>query len=149
MSLAATSAIFATLLAGTSLVGLGLKRRARGGMAVAPVPAGMPAAGPEAGHEAGFGAVRADAAHPMIVADHLAARVEDLLSAQTRAQADALADLKAEILGLKSDVEWLAGERMIEQAIALAQSGVEAEEIGRELGMTRDAAETIVAFRRH
>ena len=131
MSLVTTALILATLLAGTSLVALGVKRRVRGAVAqAAPV-------------------AEVVAAQPVLVAEDLAARVEGMLSAQTRAQADALAELKAEILGLKSDVEWLAGERMIEQAIAMAQSGIEAEEIGRELGMTRDAAETIVAFRRH
>lgn len=136
MSLVTTVLILATLLAGMSLVALGVTRRQRGGGMAGVV---MPVAEP----------VVAEAAHPALVADHLAARVEGMLHAQTRAQADALAELKAEILGLKSDVEWLAGERMIEQAIAMAQSGIEAEEIGRELGMTRDAAETIVAFRRH
>ena len=134
MSLGVTAAILATLLAGSSLVGLGLRLRGR----AAHVPLAAPV-GPAVSE--GEGA--AD------VAEHVAARVEGLLSAQSQVQADALADLRAEILGLKSDVEWLAGERMIEQAIALAQTGIEAEEIGRELGMSRDAAETIVAFRRH
>lgn len=134
MSLGVTAAIFATLLAGVCLVWLGLRRKLRP-VAVAGVATVAPA--PSEGE---------GAAH---MADHVVARVEGLLSAQTQAQADALADLKAEILGLKSDVEWLAGERMIEQAIALAQNGIDAEEIGRELGMSRDAAETIVAFRRH
>lgn len=134
MSLGVTAAILATLLAGVSLVWSGLRLRGRQRLVAAPAPV-VPVA------------VDGDGAAHM--AEHVAARVEGLLTAQTQAQADALADLKAEILGLKSDVEWLAGERMIEQAIALAQSGIEAEEIGRELGMSRDAAETIVAFRRH
>jgi orotate phosphoribosyltransferase-like protein len=38
---------------------------------------------------------------------------------------------------------------MIEQAITLAQTGLEADEIGRELGLTRETAETIRMFRRH
>lgn len=135
MSLVATAAILATLTAGSSLVMLGLRRRFTGA-AAAPVFA--PEVAPATG-----------AVAEVLMADQVVARVEGLLTAQTQVQADALADLKAEILGLKSDVEWLAGERMIEQAIALAQSGIEADEIGRELGMSRDAAETIVAFRRH
>lgn len=134
MSLGVTAAILATLLAGVSLLWSGLRLRGRQRLVAAALPVAPVA-------------VDGDGAAHM--ADHVVARVEGLLTAQTQAQADALADLKAEILGLKSDVEWLAGERMIEQAIALAQSGIEAEEIGRELGMSRDAAETIVAFRRH
>ncbi len=138
MSLGVTAAILATLLAGVSLVwlglfGPGLRLRGRRRLVAAAVPVAPVAVGEGAAH----------------MAEHVAARVEGLLTAQSQAQADALADLRTEILGLKSDVEWLAGERMIEQAIALAQSGIEAEEIGRELGMSRDAAETIVAFRRH
>lgn len=139
MSLGVTAAILATLLAGVSLfwfglVGPGLRLRGRQRLVAVAVP---------------VAAVAADEDGAAHMAEHVVARVEGLLTAQTQAQADALADLKAEILGLKSDVEWLAGERMIEQAIALAQTGIEAEEIGRELGMSRDAAETIVAFRRH
>jgi hypothetical protein len=61
----------------------------------------------------------------------------------------ALAGLKADIQHLKSDVEWLAGERMIEQAIQMAQTGLQPDDIGRELGMTRETAETIAAFRKH
>lgn len=132
MTAGTIAALLATLMAGAFLVALGLRRRRAAGLVAPPEAVALPE---------GEGAAQ--------VAAEVAARVEGLLSAQTQAQADALADLKAEILGLKSDVEWLAGERMIEQAIALAQTGVEADEIGRELGLSRDAAETIVAFRRH
>ncbi len=134
MTAGAMAALLATFVAGLSLMGLGLRRHRRAVGAALPVADDVALAETE-------GAAQ--------VAAQVVAQVEGLLTAQTQAQADALADLKAEILGLKSDVEWLAGERMIEQAIALAKSGVEAEEIGRELGMSRDAAETIVAFRRH
>ena len=82
-------------------------------------------------------------------AEELAARMEGLIAEQTRRHVDALAGLRADIQHLKSDVEWLAGERMIEQAIALAQSGLEPDDIGRELGLTRDTAETIAVFRKH
>lgn len=83
------------------------------------------------------------------VAAEVAARVEGMIAEQTRRHSDALASLKADIQHLKSDVEWLAGERMIEQAIALAQTGLEADDIGRELGLTLETAETIAAFRKH
>lgn len=94
-------------------------------------------------------ALVAGAMLPSAVADELAARVEGIITEQSRRQGDVLAGLRADIQHLKSDVEWLAGERMIEQAIALAQTGMEPDEIGRELGLTRDAAETITAFRKH
>lgn len=127
------AALLATLLAGASLLTLGLLRARR--RAVEPA-ALLPGDGLADG-----------LAVP--VAEEVAARVEGMIAEQTRAQSDALASLRADIQHLKSDVEWLAGERMIEQAIALAQSGAEPEDIGRELGLTRDAAETITTFRKH
>ncbi|ESW61943.1 MAG: hypothetical protein Q27BPR15_03720 [Rhodobacter sp. CACIA14H1] len=123
------AALLATLLAGVSLLTLGLMRGRRRAVAASAAAEADTLAGP--------------------VAEELAARVEGLIAEQTRAQSDALAGLRADIQHLKSDVEWLAGERMIEQAIALAQSGVEPDDIGRELGLTREAAETITTFRKH
>jgi hypothetical protein len=130
--------LLATLLAGASLLTLGLMRARRRPVVTAD----------EADLQAELALV-AEQALPVAVAEELAARVEGMIAEQTRRQGDALASLKADIQHLKSDVEWLAGERMIEQAIALAQTGMDPEDIGRELGLTRDAAETITVFRKH
>lgn len=130
--------LLATLLAGAALLTLGLLRARR-----RPVPVA------DAADLDAELALVAEAALPVAVAEELAARVEGMIAEQTRRQGDALASLKADIQHLKSDVEWLAGERMIEQAIALAQTGMEPDDIGRELGLTRDAAETIAVFRKH
>lgn len=141
MTTGTIAVLVATLLAGVSLLSLGLMRWRRR-------PAAEVAAASGAELDAELSLV-ADAAFPTVVVEELAARVEGILAEQTRRQGDALASLRADIQHLKSDVEWLAGERMIEQAIALAQTGMEPDEIGRELGLTRDAAETITVFRRH
>lgn len=133
MTAGTTAILLATLLAGISLVAFGLIRARR---RAAPVEA-------EPSLPVGEAPALAEATAELV------ARMEGLLAEQTRRQGDALAGLRADILHLKSDVEWLAGERMIEQAIALAQSGVEPDEIGRELGLTRETAETIAAFRKH
>ena len=130
--------LLATLLAGASLLPLGLMRARRRPVVTAD----------EADLQAELALV-AEQALPVAVAEELAARVEGMIAEQTRRQGDALASLKADIQHLKSDVEWLAGERMIEQAIALAQTGMDPDDIGRELGLTRDAAETITVFRKH
>lgn len=130
--------LLATLLAGLALLTIGLLRARRRPLAIAE----------KTELEAELALV-AEAVAPAAVAEELAARVEGLIAEQTRRHGDALESLKADIQHLKSDVEWLAGERMIEQAIALAQTGMEPEEIGRELGLTRDTAETITVFRRH
>lgn len=143
MTIGMTAALIATLMAGVTLVTLGLWRMRQRDEAIA---AGeMEAHFPQA--------IEGSGPSTPEVAAALAARVEGLIVEQTRRQADvltvALAGLKADIQHLKSDVEWLAGERMIEQAIQLAQSGLDADDIGRDLGLTRETAETIAAFRKH
>ncbi|MEZ5753719.1 MAG: hypothetical protein R3D90_02755 [Paracoccaceae bacterium] len=141
MTIGTIAALLATLTAGVILLTLGLWRQrqraeAPGAEMVADRAEALPqgAAGTE-------------------LAATLAARLEGLMAEQARRQSDvltvALAGLKADLQHLKSDVEWLAGERMIEQAIQMAQTGLDPDDIGRELGLTRDTAETIATFRKH
>ena len=139
MTLGTSAILLATLLAGITLVAFGLLRnRARDAEAVAEMGHSDAANAPDMSQE---------------LAGAFAARLEAIMAEQTARQSEALSDalagLKSDIQDLKSDVEWLAGERMIEQAITLAQTGLEADEIGRELGLTRETAETIRMFRRH
>lgn len=141
MTIGTIAALLATLMAGVILLTLGLwrlRQRAEGPGAemVAEMADGLPQG--VAGTE---------------LAATLAARLEGVMAEQARRQSDvltvALAGLKADLQHLKSDVEWLAGERMIEQAIQMAQTGLDPDDIGRELGLTRDTAETIATFRKH
>lgn len=139
MTLGTSALLVAILLAGVSLVTFGLLRNRARAMEEGPVT----------GFTAG-----AEMPEPTAeMAGAFAARLDAILAEQTQRQSEALSDalagLKSDIQHLKSDVEWLAGERMIEQAITLAQTGLEADEIGRELGLTRETAETIRMFRRH
>jgi len=148
MTIGTFAFFFAMLMSGVSLVAFGLWRSRR-----QPAPAAYDV------EEAGMVpmAVHAPEWEPVQdsveVAAALAARVEGMIAEQARRQAEvlsvALAGLKADIQHLKTDVEWLAGERMIEQAIQMAQSGLEPDDIGRELGLTRDTAYTIATFRKH
>lgn len=137
MTLGTSAILLSMLVAGATLIAFGLLRaRARAADVwadEATLPMVAVAAGPDGAE----------------VAAEVAARVEGMIAEQTKRHSDALASLKADIQHLKSDVEWLAGERMIEQAIALAQSGLEPDDIGRELGLTLETAETIAAFRKH
>ena len=148
MTIGTIAILLATLMAGVTLVVFGLwrsrQRPEEGGYDVADLGAAPMAA------FAPFAEPTQDSA---AVAAALAARVEGMIAEQARRQADvlsvALAGLKADIQHLKTDVEWLAGERMIEQAIQMPQSGLEPDDIGRELGLTRDTAQTIATFRKH
>ena len=54
-----------------------------------------------------------------------------------------------DLAAIRGDLEWLAGERMIEEAIALARTGTASEEIATETGLSADAIRTISAFRHH
>lgn len=76
-------------------------------------------------------------------------RVEEMLGEHERRIVEAVSGLRDHLGELKSDVEWLAGERMIEQAIALARDGADPDSIGQELGLNRDTAATIALFRKH
>jgi hypothetical protein len=148
MTIGTFAIFFATLLAGVTLVAFGLWRpRQR------PEPAGYDLAEEQGAPMADYAPHYEPVQDSAEVAAALAARVEGMIAEQARRQADvltvALAGLKADIQHLKTDVEWLAGERMIEQAIQLAQSGLEPDDIGRELGLTRDTAHTIATFRKH
>ena len=139
MTLGTSALLLATLLAGITLVAFGLLRnRARGDEALA-----------EAGHLQAGETPDSVADLAGVFAQRLEAIMTEQSQRQSEALSDALAGLKSDIQHLKSDVEWLAGERMIEQAITLAQTGLEADEIGRELGLSRETAETIRMFRRH
>lgn len=82
-------------------------------------------------------------------AEAISQRIEALLNDHERRLTEAFADVREDLSGLKTDVEWLAGERMIEQAIALAQTGSDPDVIGQELGLSRDQAATIAMFRKH
>ena len=75
----------------------------------------------------------------------LATAVERIEKHQDRLSAR----LHDDIRGLQSDMDWLAGERMIEEAISMARTGETAANISSELGLSKDAAETITRFRKH
>lgn len=69
-------------------------------------------------------------------------------TAQLR-QAEALTEALEELRQIRSEVEWLSGERMIDQAVNLARDGLEPSIISKETGLSLDDAATISRFRRH
>lgn len=76
-------------------------------------------------------------------------RLTAMVAMMDASQQARLDSLKQEISAVKSDIDWLTGERMIEQAIMMAREGVPAEEISSDLGLSFDAAHTISVMRRH
>lgn len=63
--------------------------------------------------------------------------------------AQAMDEALDQITRMKADLEWLAGDKMIEQAITLAQSGADSATITAETGLSTDDAELLRRFRPH
>ena len=57
--------------------------------------------------------------------------------------------LQEDIRDLQCDLDWIASERMIDEAVALARTGERPEDISQKLNLPIDAAETIMRFRKH
>lgn len=131
MTLSATVIIVALFAAGVALIVVGWRANRRALVAVPSL------------------AEAEVVAAPVDQVEAISLRVAELLQDNERRITEVLAHVREDLSGLKSDVEWLAGERMIEQAIALAQTGSDADEIGQELGLSRDQAATIALFRKH
>lgn len=64
-------------------------------------------------------------------------------------QEAALGRLESQVDAMRADLEWLAGERMIEQASTMLRKGLPPEKISEDLGLSLDAARTIALFRSH
>lgn len=77
------------------------------------------------------------------------ARIAHLVSGLDARQKQGTDAVRSDIAAMKSELDWLTGERMIDQAIAMARSGLSAEDISADLGLSLEAAQTIRAVRRH
>ena len=93
--------------------------------------------------EIAFQSVRA--AHESMAAPLVLEAVEAADLRQVEAMSEAMNELRT----IRAEVEWLSGERMIDQAVNLARDGLDASFISRETGLSLDDAETINRFRRH
>jgi hypothetical protein len=128
----------AALMAGSGLLATGLWRARRARMTATPADT--------AAADAALPAAEATAAD--LLSDRLA-RIETALEGHGLRLEEALGAMKEELAAIRGDLEWLAGERMIEEAIALARTGTASEEIATETGLSADAIRTISAFRHH
>lgn len=75
--------------------------------------------------------------------------VESLLAAQEQRRQDDQTALRSDLAALRGDVEWLASERMIEQAIEMCREGTPTQDISDSLGLSNDAIRTIRLLRAH
>ncbi len=76
-------------------------------------------------------------------------RLTSMVAMMDATQQARMDSLRSEITAVKADIDWLTGEKMIEQAISMARDGIAAEDISADLGLSFDAAHTISVMRRH
>jgi hypothetical protein len=98
-------------------------------------------------------ALRAESA---AAADALSARLEDVarrveLSVARRDgdRDEALDALAADLAAVRAEVEWLGGERMIDEAVRLCREGVPHGRIGEDLGLSPETVRAISLLRAH
>jgi hypothetical protein len=77
------------------------------------------------------------------------ARIETRLATHEDQRASDMEQLRQNIAQMRADVEWLAGERMIEQAIEMCRDGLSSDRISAELGLQPDAVRTLKLLRTH
>jgi hypothetical protein len=76
-------------------------------------------------------------------------RIENRLSAQELQRCADMNLLRQDLAHMRADVEWLAGERMIEQAIEMCREGMSNDRVSSELGLQPDAVRTLKLLRTH
>ncbi|AXQ93646.1 hypothetical protein ORIO_07800 [Cereibacter azotoformans] len=97
-------------------------------------------------------AVALAATAPRPIEEQLAAleqRIAERLHDMDWRHASVLDRISATTDSLQSDLDWLTGERMIEQAISLARKGEQPEAIAAEVGLDLEEARAIARLRRH
>jgi len=76
-------------------------------------------------------------------------RIETRLTAHDRQRCAEMELLRQDLAHMRADVEWLAGERMIEQAIEMCREGLSNERIGADLGLQPESVRTLKLLRTH
>lgn len=76
-------------------------------------------------------------------------RLESRISTHEHQRVNDMEHLRQNIAQMRADVEWLAGERMIEQAIEMCREGLTTERISQDLGMQPEDVRTLKLLRAH
>jgi len=91
------------------------------------------------------------AAQPLLVPElgTIIECIETRLSLHEQQRCSELEQLRKHLFDMRADVEWLAGERMIEQAIEMCRDGLSNERISADLGLQPNAVRTLKLLRTH
>jgi hypothetical protein len=76
-------------------------------------------------------------------------QIETLLSAHHDQRQIGEEALRQEMSAIRADLEWLAGERMIEQALTMFREGVSVKDVSAELGLPIETVRTLNLLRAH
>lgn len=94
--------------------------------------------------------VRSLAAQPKGMCDEDMEKLSNLVLNKLEERPESgLAATATKLDQIRVDFDWLIGERLIEQAITLAQSGQPSKEISRATGISAEEVQAIRRFRRH
>ena len=89
-------------------------------------------------------------AHPNVdLLEQIEARLADYFARIEEQQKTAAQRVQRDIRDLQCDLEWLASERVIDEAIALARTGDQPDNFNQQPDLTLDIAETIPRLRKH
>jgi hypothetical protein len=77
----------------------------------------------------------------------LAAAVERLETRLAAQRDEGLSSVSADLAAIRAEVEWLGGERMIEEAVRMCREGIPARRVGEELGISADSMRVISLLR--
>jgi DNA-binding phage protein len=75
--------------------------------------------------------------------------IKAMMDAQAAERSAESQEIAQNMETIQSDLEWLAGEKMIEQALQLVQENLPLSQISQETGLTHDTIRTLAAFRTH
>lgn len=77
------------------------------------------------------------------------AQLETLLEQHARSRQSAEEQMNQNVETIRADLEWLAGEKMIEEAMQLVRDNTPLTQISQETGLSKDTIRTLAAFRPH
>lgn len=75
--------------------------------------------------------------------------IENLLEQQALARQVEGQQIAQNVETIQADLEWLAGEKMIEQAMALVRDNMPLSQISQNTGLSHDTIRTLAQFRTH
>lgn len=81
--------------------------------------------------------------------DHGHTRIAALIDQHAQAQHHGQQDIARNVEAMQADLEWMAGERMIEQALDMVRDNMPVAHIAQETGLGADTIRTLATFRAH